>query len=190
MKTLVVYHHVPIREALRGVLKELRNDVTVLEAADSREAMRLIEEHPDLGLIVLNLDLPDRDGFSVLSEICMNHPAISVVVMSAQEDYDSVVKALNQGALGFIPKSATREVILGAMWLVISGGVYIPPQTGVLRVDRKRPRDGDLPEAPLPAVPPSPTKGPQGKRRRKSQGFLTAQSNRSAADEPADEAGA
>jgi hypothetical protein len=47
MKTLVVYHHVPIREALRGVLKELRNDITVLEAADSRETMRLIEEHPE-----------------------------------------------------------------------------------------------------------------------------------------------
>jgi DNA-binding NarL/FixJ family response regulator len=129
---------VPIREALRGVLKELRDDITVLEAADSSEAMRLIEEHPDLGLIVLNLNLPDRDGFSVLSEICINHPAISVVVMSAQEDHDNVVKALNQGALGFIPKSATREVILGAMRLVISGGVYIPPQPGASTITAAR----------------------------------------------------
>jgi DNA-binding NarL/FixJ family response regulator len=39
-----------------------------------------------------------------------------------------VVKALNQGALGFIPKSVTRKVILGAVRLVVSGGVYIPPQ--------------------------------------------------------------
>ena len=57
MKTLVVYHHVSIREALRGVLKDLGGDITVLEAADSREAMRLIEEHPDLSLILLNLNL-------------------------------------------------------------------------------------------------------------------------------------
>src|SRR6516165_2200191 len=128
MKTLVVYHHVSIREALRGVLKELTGDITVLEAADSREAMRLIEEHPDLSLILLNLNLPDRDGFSVLSELRMSHPAISVVVMSAEQDHDTVVKALDAGALGLIPKSATREVILGAMQLVISGGVYIPPQ--------------------------------------------------------------
>jgi DNA-binding NarL/FixJ family response regulator len=128
MKILVVDHHVLIREALRGVLKELGGDITVLEAADSHEAMRLIEEHPDLGLILLDLNLPDRDGFSVLSELRMSHPAISVVVMSAQQDYDSVVKALNQGARGFIPKSATREVILGAMRLVLSGGVYIPPE--------------------------------------------------------------
>ena len=128
MKTLVVYHHVSIRETLRGVLKELTGDITVLEAADSREAMRLIEEHPDLSLILLNLNLPDRDGFSVLSELRMSHPAISVVVMSAEQDHDTVVKALDAGALGFIPKSATREVILSAIQLVISGGVYIPPQ--------------------------------------------------------------
>jgi DNA-binding NarL/FixJ family response regulator len=48
--------------------------------------------------------------------------------MSAQQDQDSVVKALNLGALGFIPKSVPRKVILGALQLVISGGIYIPPQ--------------------------------------------------------------
>src|SRR5205814_4889602 len=86
------------------------------------------EEHADLDLILLDLNLPDRDGFSVLSELRKAYPSISVVVMSAQQDHDSVVKALNLGALGFIPKSAPRKVILGAVQLVISGGVYIPPQ--------------------------------------------------------------
>ena len=128
MKVLVVADRALIREALRGVLKELRGDITVLEAVDSRQAMEIVAEHADLDLILLDLNLLDRDGFSVLSKLRESHPAISVVVMSAQQDHDSVVKALNQGALGFIPKSATRKVILGAMQLVISGGVYIPPQ--------------------------------------------------------------
>src|SRR6516225_2947020 len=128
MKFLVVDDHELIREAMRGALAELAGEAAILEAPDSREAMRLIEEHPDLDLILLDLNLPDRDGFSVLSELRMSHPAISVVVMSAQQDHDSVVKALKQGALGFIPKSAIRKVILGAVQLVISGGVYIPPQ--------------------------------------------------------------
>ena len=126
MKILVVDDHELIREAMRGALAELDGEAAILEAADSREAMRLIEEHPDLDLILLDLNLPDRDGFTVLSELRKSHPAISVVVMSAQQDHDSVVKALSQGALGFIPKSATREVILRAMQLVFSGGVYIP----------------------------------------------------------------
>jgi DNA-binding NarL/FixJ family response regulator len=128
MKFLVVDDHELIREAMRAALAELDAEAAILEAPDSRQAVRLIEENADLDLILLDLNLPDRDGFSLLAELRKSHPAISVVVMSAQQDHDSVIKALNQGALGFIPKSATRKVILGAMQLVISGGVYIPPQ--------------------------------------------------------------
>jgi CheY-like chemotaxis protein len=52
MYILVVDDHVLIREALRGVLKELKGDATVLEAADYRRAMERLEEHPDVGLIL------------------------------------------------------------------------------------------------------------------------------------------
>ena len=128
MKVLVVADRALIREALRGVLKELRGDITVLEAVDSRQAMEIVAEHADLDLILLDLNLLDRDGFSVLSELRESHLAISVVVMSAQKDHRSVVKALNQGARGFIPKSATREVMLSALQLVFAGGIYVPPE--------------------------------------------------------------
>jgi DNA-binding NarL/FixJ family response regulator len=93
MKVLVVADRALIREALRGVLKELRGDITVLEAVDSRQAMEIVAEHADLDLVILDLNLLDRDGFSVLSKLRESHPAISVVVMSAQQDHDSVVKA-------------------------------------------------------------------------------------------------
>jgi len=128
MKFLVVDDHELIREAMRGALNQLDTEAIILEAADSLQAMPLIEENADLDLILLDLNLPDRDGFSVLVELRKNYPAISVVVMSAQQDHDSVVKALNLGALGFIPKSATRKVILGALQLVMSGDTYIPRQ--------------------------------------------------------------
>jgi DNA-binding NarL/FixJ family response regulator len=129
MKILVVDHHVLIREALRGVLKELRGDITVLEAADSRQAMEIVAaEQGDLGLILLDLNLPDRDGFSVLSELRECYPAISVVVLSAQQDSNTVVRALDFGALGFIPKSGQRDVMMNALRLVFAGGIYIPPE--------------------------------------------------------------
>jgi DNA-binding NarL/FixJ family response regulator len=128
MKVLVVDDHVLIRDALRGVLKELKDDATVFEAADSRQALRTSGEHPDLGLVLLDLNLPDGSGFDVLAELRERHPAISVVVLSAVNDRDSVARALDAGALGFIPKSASREVMLSALRLVFSGGVYIPPE--------------------------------------------------------------
>ena len=129
MKILVVDDHLLIREALRGVLKELKSEATIVEAPDSRQAMARIEQHPDLELILLDLNLPDRNGFALLAELRERYPAVSVVVLSAQHDRDSVAKALDLGALGFIPKSATREVMLSALRLIFSGGIYIPPKS-------------------------------------------------------------
>jgi DNA-binding NarL/FixJ family response regulator len=128
VKILVVDDHALIREALRGLLKELKGDVTVLEAATCGQAMRLVADHTDLKLILLDLSLPDRDGFSALAEMRELYPAISVVVLSGLNDRSSVVKALDLGALGFIPKSGQREVMLGALQIVFAGGIYIPPE--------------------------------------------------------------
>jgi DNA-binding NarL/FixJ family response regulator len=153
MKLLVVDDHALIREALRVVLKELRNEATILEAANSREAMQRIAEHPDLELVLLDLRLPDRDGFDVLAELRERYPAISVVVLSAQNDRASVAKALDLGALGFIPKSASREVMLGAFNLIFSGGVYVPPEI----LGRPEPPPGLAP-APVAAVEPAPAR--------------------------------
>jgi len=90
--------------------------------------MQFVEQHPDLDLILLDLNLPDRDGLSVLADLRKRFPLVSVVVISALQDRDNVIRALELGAVGFIPKSAARKVILGALQLVFSGGIYIPPQ--------------------------------------------------------------
>jgi DNA-binding response OmpR family regulator len=127
-KILTVDDHVLIREALRGVLNELAAGANVLEASDGSTAMRLIEQHRDISLVLLDLNLPDRDGFAVLSELRERYPAMSIVVLSASQDRTTVTKALRKGALGFIPKSATRDVMVQALRLVFAGGVYIPPQ--------------------------------------------------------------
>jgi DNA-binding NarL/FixJ family response regulator len=128
MKILLVDDHALIRDALRSVIKELMADASVLEASDCRQAMRLIQDHPDLHLVLLDLYLPDQSGFALLANLRERYAAISTVVLSASSDRDSVLRALNLGALGYIPKSAPREVIVSALRLVFSGGVYIPPE--------------------------------------------------------------
>jgi len=127
MKFLVVDDHALIREAMRGVLVELQRDAVVLEAGTCGEAMSLIQQHPDLSLMLLDLKLPDRDGFDVMAELRENHPALSVVMLSAFNDRENVIKALDGGALGFIPKTGSRDVLVSALRLVLAGGVYIPP---------------------------------------------------------------
>jgi DNA-binding NarL/FixJ family response regulator len=128
MKILVVDDHALIREALQGVLKKVWRDAEVFEAANCAQAMQTMAEHPDLGLVLLDLTLPDRDGFSVLADVRERHPTTSIVVLSAVQDRANVLRALELGAQGYIPKSAHRDVMISALNLVFSGGVYVPPE--------------------------------------------------------------
>ena len=128
MKILVVDDHALIREALHGVLRKVTRDAIILEASNCAQTMEAVASHPDISLILLDLNLPDRDGFSMLAELRERNPAVSVVVLSATQDRANVIKALDIGAMGYIPKSARNEVMLSALQLVFAGGIYIPPE--------------------------------------------------------------
>jgi DNA-binding NarL/FixJ family response regulator len=128
MKFLVIDDHVLIRESLRGVLSELHPDAVVVEGTSAQEAMRLVAEHRDFALVFLDLNLPDGDGFEVLAELRERHPTIPIVVLSGHHDRANVVRTLDLGALGFIPKTAQRAVLVSAISLVLSGGIYVPPE--------------------------------------------------------------
>ncbi len=149
MNVLVIDDHVLVRDALRVVLTESLGEARVTEAPDWRHARLQLEKVQHFELILLDLGLPDRDGFEVLSELRESYPTVSVVVLSARHDRDSVARALDLGALGFIPKTATREVMLNALKLVISGGMYIPPEI----LDH---------QTPAPAEPPLAVAAPPG----------------------------
>jgi DNA-binding SARP family transcriptional activator/CheY-like chemotaxis protein len=128
MKILVVDDHALIREALRTVLKQLKRETFIFEASSSRQAMQVVEEQPDIDLVLLDINLPDRDGLTVLGELRERYPAVAIVILSASDDQDQVKRAFSLGALGFIPKTTEREVMLNAIELVLSGGLYIPSQ--------------------------------------------------------------
>ena len=113
---------------MRGVVRELDAGASILEASHWGEAARLLKENPDVTLMLLDLILPDRDGFAALAEARARHPKVPIVILSARSERDDVEKALGLGAVGFIPKSGERDVMLGALRLVFSGGVYIPPE--------------------------------------------------------------
>jgi len=128
MKVLIVDDHALIREALHAVLKQLKREAVIFEASNSRRAMHIVEEHPDISLILLDINLPDRDGFSVLRELRDRYATIAIIILSSSDDQDTVKRAFKLGALGFIPKTTEREVMLNAIKLVFAGGIYIPPE--------------------------------------------------------------
>jgi DNA-binding NarL/FixJ family response regulator len=128
MKVLIVDEHALIREALYAVLRQLKREAVIFEASSSRQAVDIVEEHPDISLILLDINLPDRDGFSVLRDLRDSYPTIAIIILSSSNDQDTVKRAFKLGALGFIPKTTERDVMLNAIELVFSGGIYIPSE--------------------------------------------------------------
>lgn len=128
MKFLIVDDHSLIRDGMRLALESLDGAAIILEAKNASEAFALLEQHHDLDLVLLDLALPGMDGLTALQELRRRDSTIPVVILSGSGDRSNVIAGLNMGAVGFIPKSSTREVMLQALRLVLAGGVYIPPQ--------------------------------------------------------------
>lgn len=128
MKILVADDHALMREGLIGALRDAWPDATFVEAADAPETLQALGSQCTFDLVLLDLFMPGADGLRLLSSICDDYPDTRVVVISAADDPADMRRALDYGAVGFIPKSTARSVILGAVQLVLAGGVYLPPQ--------------------------------------------------------------
>lgn len=153
VKVLVIDDHPLILEALRHVLAQLDIDLEVLDAASAEAGRRLVDEHPDASLALLDLTLPGADGFQLLAEFRAAHPAVPVVVLSASERHVDVLRALDMGAMGYIPKRSSNSVMLQALRLVLSGGIYVPAAAIGPGVE---PAGGRTPPAPAPALRTTP----------------------------------
>jgi len=127
VKILVVDDHPLILEALHHVLRQLDGEVEVRDARTAEEGRQLVADHADAGLLLLDLTLPGADGFSLLEELRNAYPSIPVVVLSASDRREDIMRAIDLGAMGYIPKASSNQVMLQALRLVLSGGVYLPP---------------------------------------------------------------
>lgn len=128
MKVLLVDDHHLVRAGMRPLVGKLADGeaVDVLEASSFEEAVTMADAHPELDLALLDLRLPDVAGFAALCDLQERHPALPVVIVSGEDDPVLMREAIEHGALGFIPKSSSPDVILGALRLVLAGGTYIP----------------------------------------------------------------
>ena len=130
MKILLADDHKLVRAGLVLVLKQMESGVELLEAGSGREAVDMAHANPDLDLVLMDLDLPDGTGLEALTAINAHNGSMPVVILSAMEDQAMVSRAMELGARGFIPKSASGEVMVNSLRLVLSGGTCLPPGYG------------------------------------------------------------
>ncbi len=142
MKILVIDDHPLIQEALKHVLSELDASLELIQAHDASSAHAALSRTSDVDLLVLDLTLPGCNGFDLLAELRRDWPDIPVLVLSATYDKATVETALDLGAMGFIPKTANARILIDALRLVLSGGVFVPVEFAGVGSGVFRPRTG------------------------------------------------
>jgi DNA-binding NarL/FixJ family response regulator len=127
MKVLLVDDHVLFREGLSMLLRSLMEGVEIFEAGSSREAMSQVESHSGMDLILMDIGLPDMSGIEAIGLMREKYPEIPVVALSSSEDKQTVLSAVDKGAMGFVPKSASSSILTSALRLILAHGIYLPP---------------------------------------------------------------
>jgi len=120
MKILIVDDHPLMHQILGAVVATVFGESTIEAAGSLAEALEKAGggEPPDL--VLLDLGLPDSAGIETVLRFRKAHPLVRVVVLSAIDEPSCVLRALEAGVAGYVPKTALR--------LVGAGGIYVPPQ--------------------------------------------------------------
>lgn len=121
MKVLVIDDHPLIVEALAQLLPQLEPGVVISAAGDPAGAVTILDNDPDIALVLLDLALPGARGFDFLADLMLDYPGVPVVVLSATHDEATVNAALAAGARGFIPKTAHPEALIAALRDALEG---------------------------------------------------------------------
>lgn len=151
VRILIADDHELFRDGLRLVLSELDPALEILEASSFDQAIARAEEPPGVDLALLDLVMPGMTWHEGLTALKRRLGETPLVVLTAAEDRRLVADAVRLGASGFIPKTSSGKVMIGALRLVLSGGVYLPPalleDKEVASLKQALPLGSDNPEA-------------------------------------------
>ena len=125
VRILIIDDHPLFLDGLAAVLRRFDDGARIQSAANAEDGLAVAQAH-EFDLVLLDLNLPGMDGLTAIGEFHRRFPALPVVVLSASEQPEDVNRAINAGALGFIPKTSSTRALFDALRQVLDGNVYIP----------------------------------------------------------------
>lgn len=154
MRFLLCDDHSLFRAGLELVLQDIEGDVEVSGVEDGESLLAETERDDDYDLVLLDLGLPGASGFEVLTRLRAKHPDLPVAVLSGSDSPGDMRNALDLGAIGYVPKSANGAILLAAIQLMLSGGVYVPPEMFAEESPTPSPKTRRSPSADAPQLSP------------------------------------
>jgi two-component system invasion response regulator UvrY len=128
-RVLVVDDHDVVRRGLRYLLAEEVAGCEVGEASSAAPALELLEQG-GWNLVLLDLNLPGRDGLDLLAQLRARWPSLPVLVLSAYPEEEFAVRCLRLGAAGYVTKASLGEELVAAVTRVLAGGRYVSAELG------------------------------------------------------------
>ncbi len=126
MKVLITDEQSLFRDGLSLRLKQINQDINILQSANLVEMQKLLSKEPDIDILILDIDLAELNATEVINKIKTISPQTKIVAISASEDTRNIRKILSNGVKGYIPKKSDSNILSGALKLILDGGTYIP----------------------------------------------------------------
>lgn len=127
MNVLLIDDHPLFREGLALLLQPLVPALVVWQAGSCEEGLELLEARGGADLVLIDMALPRMQGLQGIQALRARWPATTVVALSSSDDRGTVLQCIEAGAMGFIPKSSSPEVLIPALRLILARGIYLPP---------------------------------------------------------------
>lgn len=124
-RAVIADDHPLFRAALKQALGETL-DAPILEVASFEQLLELIQREPQVELVLLDLTMPGNRGLTGLTSLRSRYPDILVVVVSANEQVQTIRQAMAFGASAYIPKSMPLVELQEAVYTVLAGDTWLP----------------------------------------------------------------
>jgi two-component system, NarL family, invasion response regulator UvrY len=127
IKILIADDHEIVRQGLKTILSEHSDLEVVAEANNGNEVLKIIQK-TKLDLVLLDFDMPEKNGLDTLIELKRSHPKLPVIILSIFPEDHYGTRFLKAGASGYLGKASASELLVEAVRKVAGGGKYISPE--------------------------------------------------------------
>lgn len=126
IKVLVADDHSVVRDGIKKVIKSNYSNVQFGEASCATEILQFIQKS-DWNLVMVDINMPGRNGLEVLKEIKEIHPEIPVIIFSMYPEDQFAVRSIKAGASAYLSKDISSDELAKAISFVLKGGTYFTP---------------------------------------------------------------
>lgn len=150
IRVLICDDHAIVRQGLKQILAKAP-DMEVCGETETQEELFEVLKHTAVDVLMLDLNLPETDGWQILKQMQVERPDIPVLILSIYPEDHYAVRCLKAGAAGYLNKSSAPQQLVDAIRKTSQGGVFVSPRISEKLAQDLRPNATELPHETLTA---------------------------------------